>query len=270
MRVLLPTGRMLRRAAARHPGPATNDHLLLLASREPTMKPLNRRQLLQHSSLGLAAAGTGTLTLRAGAAPTDATEDVHDYQAFLDKNGIPQVQPSGKYEPTHVDILGPFHLGGAPFRGKVTAPLEAGETLVVRGRIWGFDTRKPIANALLDVWQADAAGQYDMTDPRKPPERSGFRNRIRLLADETGYYEYETIRPGSYRAGGGTRPAHIHYMVQAPGYQKLITQLYFKGDPHIASDPWARKSNLLVAPVKVKAAEGSYMRGTFDIVLRKA
>jgi protocatechuate 3,4-dioxygenase beta subunit len=234
------------------------------------MQPLNRRQLLQHSTLGLAAVGGGALTLHAEAAPTEATEDVHDYQAFLDSNGIPQVQPAGTYKPTHVDILGPFHLAGAPFRGKVTAPLEPGETMLIRGRIWGFDSRKPIANALLDVWQADVEGRYDMSDPRKPPQRSGFRNRIRLLADETGYYEYETIRPGSYRAGGGVRPAHIHYMVQAAGYKKLITQLYFKGDPNIQSDPWASKSNLLVDPVKIKAHDGSYQRGTFDIVLAKA
>ena len=115
------------------------------------MQPLNRRQLLQHSTLGLAAVGGGALTLHAEAAPTEATEDVHDYQAFLDSNGIPQVQPAGTYKPTHVDILGPFHLAGAPFRGKVTAPLEPGETMLIRGRIWGFDSRKPIANALLAI-----------------------------------------------------------------------------------------------------------------------
>ena len=142
--------------------------------------------------------------------------------------------------------------------------------LVMRGRVWGFDTKKPLANALLDVWQADAKGNYDLTDPRNPPPRQKFRNRIRLVTDETGAYEYETIRPGAYRIGSGPqgfRPAHIHYMVQARGYKKLITQLYFAGDKHIKTDRWASKSNLIIKPEKVKTANGSYELGTFDIVL---
>ena len=233
------------------------------------MSNLSRRQLFQHGILGLAAGGIGSLTLRADAEPTDATPDVHDYKAFLDKNGIPRVHPTGKWAPTYEDILGPFFVQGAPFRGKVTGPLEPGDLLVIRGRIWGFGTKKPLPNALLDVWQADAYGRYDMNDPRHPPSRSEFKNRIRLITDESGFYEYETIRPAAYRAGrrGGFRPAHIHYMIQAPGYKKLITQLYFKGDPYIKTDRSASQSNLIIDPQKVKLEAGTYQLGTFDIVL---
>ena len=234
------------------------------------MTDLNRRNLLCQGLAGLAAAGSGSLLLAEEAAPTNATPDLHNYQDFLDKKGIPQIAPTATWEPTHPDILGPFHVPGAPFRGKVTAPLAKGTVLVVRGRLWGFDTRKPIKHAVLDVWQADHLGRYDMTDPRQPPEWHEFRNRIRLVTDETGYYEYETIRPAAYRAGRGIRPAHIHYMVQAPGYGRLITQLYFKGDPNLAKDRSARQSNLLIAPQQKKVTGGTYQLATFDIVLARS
>ena len=234
------------------------------------MTDLDRRNLLCQGLAGLAAMGGSSLLLAEDAAPTDATLDVHNYQDFLDKKGIPQVAPAATWEQTHPDILGPYYVPGAPFRGKVTAPLAKGTPLVVRGRLWGFDTKKPITNAVLDVWQADHQGRYDMTDPRKPPAWHEFRNRIRLVTDETGYYEYETIRPAAYRAGRAVRPAHIHYMVQAPGYGKLITQLYFKGDPNIARDRSARQSNLLVAPHEKKVPGGTYQLATFDIVLARS
>jgi len=236
------------------------------------MTNLSRRQWMQHGVFGLAAAGASGLVLQSDAAPTDETPDVHGYQQFLDEQGIPRVRPAGKWEPSHKDILGPFHLAGAPFRGKVTPPLEPGELLVVRGRVWGFDTKRPIPSAVLDVWQADARGRYDLDDPSRPPQRSEFRNRIRLVTDETGFYEYETIRPAPYRVGqdaGAYRPAHIHYMVQAPGYAKLITQLYFQGDRYIKTDRWASNSNLIIRPQKIKLPRGVYEQGTFDIVLAK-
>ncbi len=234
------------------------------------MSNLTRRQLICRSLNGLAAGGIASLTLRADAGPTDATLDLHEYQAFLDEKDTPQVQPAGKWEPSHEDILGPYFLNGAPFRGNVTPPLEPGDLLVMRGRVWGYDTKKPIANALLDVWQADARGNYDLTNPREPPPRRDFRNRIRLLTDETGYYEFETIRPGAYRIGPGPqgfRPSHIHYMIQKRGYKKLITQLYFAGDRHLKTDRWASQSNLVIQPQKVKVTSGTYELGTFDIVL---
>ena len=152
------------------------------------MADLNRRQMIQRSFCGLAAGAFGTLTLDAKAAPTPETPDVHDYESFLDKKGIPQVAPAAKWEPTFKDILGPFHVAGAPFRGKVTAPLAEGDPLVIRGRIWSFDTKKPVSNAVLDVWQADAHGQYDMKNRNNPPAWKDFKNRIRLVVDETGYY----------------------------------------------------------------------------------
>lgn len=236
------------------------------------MTEYNRRHLFHHGLAGLAAAGVGSLTLQANAAPTAKTRDVHNYQDYLDNNGIPQVQPAAKWEPSHADILGPYFLPGAPYRGKVTPPLEPGELMVMQGRIWGHNTRKPISNAVLDVWQADRQGRYDLASPQDPPKWSEFKNRIRLVTDETGFYQYETIKPGAYRIGPNARdfrPSHIHYLVQAPGYRKLITQIYFKGDPLISHDRWASKSNLIIPLRKTKSKHGVYLEGTFDIVLTK-
>ncbi|MBM3812449.1 MAG: hypothetical protein FJW20_12540 [Acidimicrobiia bacterium] len=207
------------------------------------------------------------LTLAEGAGPTPATRDVHNYLEYIASDGIPAISPAGKWETSHRDILGPFYAPGAPFRGKVTAPLEPGQTLLVRGRIWSFATKKPIANALLDIWQADAEGRYDKTDAKDRLKISEFRNRIRLLTDETGYYEYETIKPSHYAVGDQIRPSHIHYLVRAFGHKQLITQLYFKGDPYNTKDAYARKSNLIVDTETVKTAAGSYLRTTFDLVL---
>ena len=93
--------------------------------------------------------------------------------------------------------------------------------------------------------------------------------RARLVTDENGYYEYETIMPGRYKIGPSAwRPAHIHYMVRHPSYSTLITQLYFKGDPMNAKDRFIKKS-LIIDLAKDKSAGGEYRRGEFDVVLAK-
>ena len=225
----------------------------------------NRRSFLTFG--GLAAAGSA-LNLNAKALPTPATEDVHGYVNYLQANGK-AIVPEGKWKPTHPDILGPFWASGAPFRGKVTPPRSPGELLVMHGQIWSHVTKRPIANALLDVWQADHKGEYDFQKHKgienrpvlptargftggKQPARANFKNRIRLLTDEYGYYEYETIKPAAYGIGNSTRPSHIHYMVQAAKHASVITQCYFKGDPHIAKDLWASKSPLIITLQKTQ------------------
>ncbi|MBL8233231.1 MAG: hypothetical protein JNL98_32330 [Bryobacterales bacterium] len=227
------------------------------------MKHWNRRSVLRAGMYG----STGALLLPANAEPTEATEDAHNYLEYIAREGAPDIVPQGAFTPSFEDILGPYYAQNAPFRGKITAPLEPGDTLLVRGRIWSHETKKPIAHALLDVWQADAKGIYDKSDAKDRLKLSQFRNRIRLLADETGYYEYETIKPGKYKAGANYRPSHIHYLVRAAGHKQLITQLYFKGDPHNETDSSAKKSNLRVDLETVNNGSAKYLRATFDLVL---
>jgi catechol 1,2-dioxygenase len=234
---------------------------------------LSRRHLLGRSATGLAALGAGTLTLRAGAAPTESSGDLGAYGGYLkEKPPAKAAPPVAKrdFTPTEDNILGPFYRERAPYRAKVTPPLAAGTVLLVGGRVWGADTRAPLAGATIDVWQANTHGRYDNDDPRRPPAPDVFRYRIRLVTGEQGEYELETIHPGRYQIAPDVwRPSHIHYMVRAPRYKTLVTQLYFKGDPMNARDQFIKPS--LIIPLAPENGDGgSYERGTFDIVLARA
>lgn len=229
-----------------------------------------RRELLRRSAAGLAAMATGGLTLRADAQPTPASGDVGDYGTYLNESPPAAGDAAGaakSWAITEDNIRGPFYREGVPYRGKVTPPLEPGDVLVINGRVWAFDSRKPLAGAVIDIWQANAKGRYDNDDPANPPKKGEFANRCRLITDEQGYYEYETIRPGRYKIGPDRwRPSHIHYCVRAAGYRSLVTQLYFKGDPMNDKDPFIKPS-LIIEPKSVKVEAGQYEVGTFDIVL---
>jgi catechol 1,2-dioxygenase len=115
-----------------------------------------------------------------------------------------------------------------------------------------------VARALLDVWQADAAGRYH-------DEREAYRLRGQILTDGRGQYQIDTIRPGGY----GGRPAHIHFTVGAPGHEPLTTQLYFRGDPvldHDACGPACNSDD----PHRIieLARQPAGFGGTFDVVLK--
>jgi protocatechuate 3,4-dioxygenase beta subunit len=113
----------------------------------------------------------------------------------------------------------------------------------------------PIAGALVDVWQADADGKYDVDYGRGETFLRG-----RMKTDAKGFYEFETIRPAAYGIGHSKRPAHIHFMVSAPGRKRLVTQLYFAGDPHLDDDPLSAVYPDLIVALKGRVAE-------FDITL---
>ena len=233
------------------------------------MQSWNRRGFFRWGAMLAGGQALSSLTLAADAAPTTSSPDVHNYLGYIGDDGLPRVYPSGQWSQSHEDILGPYYIPGAPFRGKVTEPFAPGQALLVRGRVWSFDTKKPIPNTLLDVWQADHEGHYDKTEAEQRLEPNEFRNRIRLMTDETGYFEYETVKPGHYSVGNGTRPSHIHYLVRAFGYTQLVTQMYFKGDPFNEEDRYAKASNLHVDPEKVETPNGTYLRATCDFVLAR-
>lgn len=223
---------------------------------------ISRREMLQKGLWGLAALGTGSLILRPEVEATPGDDHDHDHLLVDD-------QPSNqkKWSPTEDNIEGPFYRAGAHFRGKISPPLAQGTVLLVSGRIWGYDTRKPLTNTVVDIWQANHHGRYDNDAPQKKPGPHEFNYRARLITDQRGYYEYETVVPGRYKLTRTLwRPRHIHYRVAHPGYQTLITQLYFKGDPHNAGDQFIKPS-LIINLQKKKGDTGQYLRGHFDIVL---
>jgi len=233
----------------------------------------SRRELLKQGCVGLATLGVSGFVLRADARPTPASGNLGAYAKYVNENKAPEkaeVKQPDKLAVTEDNILGPFHRPGAPFRAKITPPLEAGTVLLINGRVWGHDTKKPLAHAMLDVWQANAKGRYDNDDENKPPPKDVFVNRARLITDENGYYEYETIHPGAYKIGPDTwRPCHIHYWIKHPGYKDLVTQLYFKGDPHNKTDRFIKES-LIIEVRKQKVGDVNIEVGTFDIVLAAA
>ncbi len=224
---------------------------------------------------GLAATGGAALTLRADAMPTLTSGNLKHYPGFqvLADTPLPFVNPAALSEgakPTEDNILGPYFREGAPYRAKVTPPLARGTTLLIRGRVWSFETKKPLPGAVLDIWQADADGRYDNDDPNRPPAKGVYVNRTRVLTDETGYYEFETIHPGAYKTGPDTwRPSHIHYLVRKAGCANLITQLYFHGDRFNAKDEFIKPS-LVIKLEGVKVNGTTIETGVFDVVLAAA
>ncbi len=119
--------------------------------------------------------------------------------------------------------------------------LPVGERIVVHGHVRD-QLGRPVANALVEVWQANASGRYrhkkDLYIGALDPNFGGCG---RMLTDANGYYAYRTIRPGPYpwrNRINDWRPAHIHYAISGSGWvQRLITQMYFEGDPLIATCP---------------------------------
>lgn len=167
---------------------------------------------------------------------------------------------------TDSSLLGPFYREGAPEKptGASISGDTRGEPIVVRGVV--TDSRnRPIAGALVDVWQAAPSGKYDIQDESQPD--MNLRGRFRT--DAEGRYEFRSVRPKSYpvpddgpvgkllRAQGRHpyRPAHIHFIVSADGYEPLITALYSAGDAYIDSDAvFGAKRSLTVAYRKSRAA----------------
>ncbi|HEV8611239.1 MAG TPA: twin-arginine translocation pathway signal protein [Thermoanaerobaculia bacterium] len=159
--------------------------------------------------------------------------------------------------PTESDFKGPMYLAGAPRRTALAGPKEPGERLRIRGTVVGPDCSTPLPRTLLDVWQADAQGEYHWKD-------EDFRLRGQILTNERGEYELETIKPAGY----GGRPAHIHFTISAPGHAPLTTQLYFRGDPRLDHDVCGAACNS-DDPHRIieLAKEAKGLSGTFDVVM---
>jgi protocatechuate 3,4-dioxygenase beta subunit len=122
--------------------------------------------------------------------------------------------------------------------------MPVGERIVVHGYVRD-QLGRPIQNALVEVWQANASGRYrHKKDSYIGALDPNFGGCGRMLTDENGYYAYRTIKPGPYpwrNRVNDWRPAHIHYALSGDGWvQRLITQMYFEGDPLIATCPIVR------------------------------
>jgi protocatechuate 3,4-dioxygenase beta subunit len=116
-----------------------------------------------------------------------------------------------------------------------------GERIIVHGRVLDEDGRG-VPNTLLEIWQANACGRYiHVRDQHPAPLDPNFTGAGRTRSDESGYYRFVTIKPGAYPWGNhhnAWRPAHIHFSVFGHAFiSRLVTQMYFPGDPLFAFDP---------------------------------
>jgi protocatechuate 3,4-dioxygenase beta subunit len=151
--------------------------------------------------------------------------------------------------PTPRQTEGPFFKRDSPRRTSLLEAGVSGTRIVVTGVVLYTDCQ-PVARALIDVWHADADGEYD---------NAGHRLRGHQLTDDHGRFRLETIVPGLYP--GRTR--HFHVKVQAPGRPVLTTQLYFPQEPGNQTDPLFNPNLVL----KVGDGEGSKL-ASFAFILK--
>ena len=155
----------------------------------------------------------------------------------------------------------------------------AGERIIVTGRVLDEDGR-PESHTLIEIWQTNAAGRYaHAKDDHRAPLDANFTGAGRALTAEDGSYRFTTIKPGAYpwrNHENAWRPAHIHFSLFGPAFAtRLITQMYFPGDPLLPLDPVLqsipdeRARQRLVADFDLSATEPEWALGyRFDIILR--
>ena len=150
-------------------------------------------------------------------------------------------------EATHTSLLGPFYRENAPTLpagSQIAKKIVPGSECQMYGRVTDI-TGKPIANARVAVWQTGADGLYDIQESPTEIDYRGF-----FATDADGRYYLKTVKPIGYsipmdgpvgamvraQKRHGMRPAHIHLLVSAPGYRELVTAIYLRGDPYLATD----------------------------------
>ena len=179
---------------------------------------------------------------------------------------------------TPEQILGPFYplkpldqnadltkVPGRPGRAE-------GQVLTVMGRVLNLKG-EPIRNAKVEIWQANARGRYTHPSDTNPaPLDPNFEGAAMLTADSDGRYRFKTIKPAAYPVGPHRmRPAHIHFQVSGQ-QDRLVTQMYFEGDPNNDTDPFLRtagRTELLVTKLMPPTPEMEPQSKlvVFDIVL---
>ena len=189
---------------------------------------------------------------------------------------------------TETTVLGPFFVHGAPEieNGGDMAAGWKGEPTYVSGRVLSTSGR-PLAGALLDLWQSNSEGSYDV----QLADAGGRQLRAKLRTDSSGRFHFRTILPTSYpvptdgpvglvldRMGRHPmRPAHLHFMVSAPGYETVVTHLFVKGDPYLDSDVVFGVKESLIVDFKRNQSESEarklglkapFHSASYDFVLR--
>ncbi|MFZ1013817.1 MAG: protocatechuate 3,4-dioxygenase subunit beta [Terracidiphilus sp.] len=215
--------------------------------------------------------------------PTGTQPDFH-YPPYVSSVVRSPRQPLVLLPKTISERTGPVFGHGliAPTDNDLTAQHGGepiGERILVHGRVLDEDG-KPVHGALLEVWQANAAGRYrHRVDQHQAPLDPNFTGGGRMLTDANGFYRFKTIKPGAYpwaNHPNAWRPAHIHFSLFGAGIlSRLVTQMYFPGDPLQPLDPIfnsitdEKARNRLISRFDIEITQPNYaLAFQFDIVLR--
>jgi hydroxyquinol 1,2-dioxygenase len=169
-------------------------------------------------------------------------------------------------EGTHTSLLGPFYREASPTLAagsQIARTAKPGSELVLYGRVTDVNG-KPVAHATVSIWQTGANGLYDIQESAASIDYRGV-----FTTDADGIYLVRTVKPIGYsipmdgpvgdmvraQKRHGMRPAHIHFLVGAPGYRELVTALYLRDDPHLADDVVFGSSGDLAVDIKPNDAD---------------
>ena len=160
---------------------------------------------------------------------------------------------------TQRDALGPFYVKATPSQNDLCSTAGDTERLAVSGRVLGAPDCKPLAGAMVEVWQADAKGEYSQVSHGRTDDPRCLL-RATLTAGADGRYAFRSVLAGEYPG----RPSHLHYRVSMSGYRTLVTQLYFNPERGVDA---ARVAKL----TRGAAVDGRLpdYQATFDITLEK-
>ena len=180
---------------------------------------------------------------------------------------------------TENTVFGPFHVADAPIRamGENISLDGKGEPCLFEGRVLDLDGT-PIEGATVDVWSDNADGFYDVQQPGIQPK---WNNRGRFITGADGVYAFRGIKPVSYPIPDDGpvgqmlgqlgrhpyRPAHMHYLITAPGYEKLVTHTFVGGDDYLTSDAVFGVKDTLIAPYERVEGGDTLWRSPFDFIL---
>ncbi len=206
----------------------------------------------------------------------------NEFLLFADVIGVSQLIETLNHgepdQPIGYALVGPFLRANSPFRERgasVASDDTPGMRVRITGKVYDSRNKTPIGGAVLDTWQAATNGFYENQDEKQPD----YNLRGRFKSDEDGTFDLVALMPTAYPAPtdgpvgdllraakrSPYRPAHIHFIVSAPGYETLVTQVFVKGDERIEKDVVFTASKNMIGDFK---KEGDRFRLTCDFPLK--